>query len=60
MSKPTTKKPPAPPVTPDANGKTLKERDAEAIDRMMTRFVKKREELDVDKYFRALVKLGGS
>jgi twitching motility protein PilT len=60
MSKPTTKKPSSPIATPEANGKTLQERDAEAIDRMMTRFVNKREELDVDRYFRALVKLGGS
>ncbi len=57
MSKPTTKKPPQP---APSNGKSLQERDAEAIDRMVTRFVNRREDLDVDKYFRALVKLNGS
>ena len=40
--------------------KTLAERDQEAIDLMVSRFVHKRKDLQVDKYFRALVKLGGS
>jgi len=41
-------------------GKTLAERDEEAIEQMVARFVVKQEEKPVDKYFRALVKLGGS
>lgn len=52
------------PETPATNGQTtpksMEERDREAIDRMVNRFVIKREEMPVDKYFRALVKLGGS
>lgn len=61
MSKPTKKPKPA---KQESNGeapaKTLAERDQEAIELMVSRFVMKQEELPVDKYFRALVKLGGS
>lgn len=59
MSKPAKKPTPAP-TSSDVTGKSMAERDSEAIDRMVQRFVVKREELPVDKYFRALVKLGGS
>ena len=38
----------------------MEERDAEAIERMVAKFVVKQTEQPVDKYFRALVKLGGS
>ena len=63
MSKPANK--PKPEKKPSSNGhadsgKTMAERDQEAIERMVNRFVKKQEEIPVDKYFRALVKLGGS
>ena len=44
----------------ESNGKTLKEREDEAIERMVGQFVVKQEEKPVDKYFRALVKLEGS
>lgn len=44
----------------ESNGKTLKEREDEAIERMVGQFVVKQEEKAVDKYFRALVKLEGS
>ncbi len=43
-----------------SNGKSLQDRDEEAIERMVKRFVMKQEEKAVDKYFRALVKLEGS
>ncbi len=44
----------------ESNGKTLKEREDEAIERMVGQFVVKQTEKPVDKYFRALVKLEGS
>ena len=59
MSKPTTKKQPKP-AKPESNGQSLKERNEEAIQLMLERFTQKRQEIAVDKYFRALVKLGGS
>ena len=60
MSKPP-KKPSNPkPKSEDSNHKTMEERDAEAIERMVAKFVVKQTEQPVDKYFRALVKLGGS
>jgi len=59
MSKPPKKaaKKPKPDVD---DGKTLAQRDEEAIERMVSRFVEKQEEKPVDKYLRALVKLEGS
>lgn len=63
MSKPAKKPKPAKPASEngqESSVKTLAERDQEAIDQMVARFVHKQEELPVDKYFRALVKLGGS
>ena len=60
MSKPTKKPDPKPASTSDAPKKTMAERDDEAIERMVSRFVEKKEEKPVDKYFRALVRLGGS
>lgn len=63
MSKPAKKPKPAKPVSEnghESSVKSLAERDQEAIDSMVARFVHKQEELPVDKYFRALVKLGGS
>lgn len=42
------------------DGKSLAERDEEAIERMVARFVVKQVEKPVDKYLRALVKLEGS
>ena len=64
MSKPTKKPKPEKPSADNGQAnapkKSMEERDAEAIERMVTRFVTKREDLPVDKYFRALVKLGGS
>ena len=59
MSKPP-KKPTPKPKTEDNSHKTMEERDAEAIERMVAKFVVKQTEKPVDKYFRALVKLGGS
>ncbi len=60
MSKPTKKPDPKPASSADASKKTMAERDEEAIERMVSRFVEKKEEKPVDKYFRALVRLGGS
>ena len=60
MSKPTKKPDPKPASSADASNKTMAERDEEAIERMVSRFVEKKEEKPVDKYFRALVRLGGS
>jgi len=59
MSKPT-KKTPAKTKPSDGPKKTLAERDEEAIERMVSQFVEKREDKPVDKYLRALVKLEGS
>ena len=42
------------------DGKTMEERDNEAIERMVARFVTKQESKPVDKYFRALVNSEGS
>ena len=58
MSKPTKKTPAK--TKPDGPKKTLAERDEEAIERMVSQFVEKREDKPVDKYLRALVKLEGS
>lgn len=65
MSKPPTKSKPPKSETNghgngETNGKSLAERDEEAIEQMVSRFVMKQEEKPVDKYLRALVKLGGS
>jgi len=60
MSKPTKKPSPKPASTSDEPKKTMAERDEEAIERMVSRFVEKQEEKPVDKYFRALVRLSGS
>jgi twitching motility protein PilT len=52
-----------PKKSPESNGapeKTMAQRDEEAIERMVARFVVKQEEKPVDKYLRALVKLEGS
>ena len=54
MSKPAKKPTPKPASSSDGPKKTMEERDAEAIDRMVSRFVEKKEEKPVDKYFRAL------
>jgi len=59
MSKPT-KKTPTKTKPSDGPKKTLAERDEEAIGRMVSQFVEKREDKPVDKYLRALVKLEGS
>ncbi len=58
MSKPASKPKPEKPT--ESSGKTLKERENEAVEQMVARFVVKQEEKPVDKYLRALVKLGGS
>jgi len=60
MSKPTKKPDPKPASSANASNKTMAERDEEAIERMVSRFLVKKEEKPVDKYFRALVRLGGS
>ena len=44
----------------NTDGKTMEERDNEAIERMVARFVTKQESKPVDKYFRALVNSEGS
>lgn len=44
----------------ESNGKSLKEREEEAIEKMVGQFVGKQTEKPVDKYLRALVKLEGS
>jgi twitching motility protein PilT len=59
MSKPTPKKKPAKPEAAK-NGASFEENEDAAIERMVKRFTVKKEEKDVDKYFRALVKLEGS
>ncbi len=59
MSKPP-KKPAKKPKPVEDDGKTLAQRDEEAIEQMVSRFVEKQEEKPVDKYLRALVKLEGS
>ena len=61
MSKPAnTSAPEAPAANGQTSQKSLEERDQEAIQRMVERFVVAREDQPVDKYFRALVKLNGS
>ena len=61
MSKPTDKKPQLQKKgSSGSNGMSLQEREDEAVERMVSRFVMKQEEKAVDKYFRALVKLEGS
>jgi twitching motility protein PilT len=44
----------------ESSGKSLKEREEEAIEKMVGQFVGKQTEKPVDKYLRALVKLEGS
>ena len=60
MSKPTQIKAAKPDKSTQNNGMSREERDDEAIQRMVDRFTIKQEEKEVDKYFRALVKLEGS
>jgi twitching motility protein PilT len=61
MSKPkSSPKPEKKPFGGSDDGKSLAERDEEAIERMVARFVVKQVEKPVDKYLRALVKLEGS
>ena len=64
MSKPATKKevkPSRSAASAEDNGKSVsKESHDESVDRMISRFTEKRKEKEVDKYFRALVKLEGS
>ena len=60
MSKPAKKPNPKPASSSDGPKKTMEERDNEAIELMVSRFTEKQEEKPVDKYFRALVRLGGS
>ena len=60
MSNPAKKPNPAPASASDGPKKTMEERDNEAIEMMVSRFTEKQEEKPVDKYFRALVRLGGS
>ncbi len=60
MSKPTPKKKPAKPESAPKGSASYQENEDEAIERMIKRFTEKKEEKEVDKYFRALVKLEGS
>ena len=60
MSKPATKKEHATAKAAVSNGQSLQERNDAAVQVMLERFTQKRKEIAVDKYFRALVKLGGS